>query len=212
MRPAPGRDAGEAGAFQRIRRGAQFARRQVQVDHRVARVGVPQQGLDDGQLGAAVEQVGGETVAERVRVDGLGDAGPPGGFPAGVPDGFLRDRLVGASRLQTRKEPAVASLHGAIVGPELVEQFRAERHLAVFAAFALADADHHALLVDVLGPEVAQLGAAHAGGVERHQNGAVAQIGGGVDQAGDFVRAQARSGICRRSSLGQRQVVAREKR
>ena len=61
----------------------------MEVDHGVARVGVAEQGLDNGQFGAVVEQVGGEAVAERVRVDGLGDAGAPARFAAGVPDGLV---------------------------------------------------------------------------------------------------------------------------
>jgi hypothetical protein len=55
--------------------------------------------LNDGQLSATVQQVGGETVAERVRVNRFGDAGTPGGFTAGVPDGFVRDWLVAVSCL-----------------------------------------------------------------------------------------------------------------
>ncbi len=41
-----------------------------------------------GRSAPAVEQVGGETVAESVRMDVLGNAGAPGGLAAGVPDGF----------------------------------------------------------------------------------------------------------------------------
>src|SRR6516164_9561200 len=96
----------------------------------------------------------GEAVPERVRVDGLGDAGTPGGLAAGVPDDFIRDRLVGADRLQAGEQPAVAPSQRAVVGSQLLAQFRAERHLAVFAAFALTDADHHTLFVDVPGPEM----------------------------------------------------------
>ena len=61
--------------------------------------------------------------------------------------------------------------------------------------------DDDAFLVDVLRPEMAQFGASHAGGVERHEDGAVAQIGGGLDEAGHFVGAQ-HDGICRRNNLG----------
>ena len=89
----------------------------------------------------------------------------------------------------------------------MVEQFGAERDFAVLAALALADVDDHAFLVDVFGPQVAQLGAAHAGGVKRHEDGAVPQIGGGVDQAGHFIRAED-GGDLTPQQFGQRQVVA----
>ena len=86
----------------------------MQIDHGVAGVGVAQQGLNDGQLGAAVQQMGGEAVAERMGVDTLGDAGAPGGLAAGVPDDFVGDRLIGAARLQTGEQPA--GLCGAASG------------------------------------------------------------------------------------------------
>jgi hypothetical protein len=47
----------------------------VGVDLRGRDVGVAEQGLDGAQVGAALEQVGGEAVAELVRRDGAGDAG-----------------------------------------------------------------------------------------------------------------------------------------
>jgi hypothetical protein len=46
----------------------------MQINHGVAHVSVSQQNLDGGKFGAAVQQMSGEAVAERVRVDGLGDA------------------------------------------------------------------------------------------------------------------------------------------
>ena len=88
-------------------------------------------------------------------MDGFGDAGPPRRFVTGVPDGFRRDRLVRASGLQTREQPAVASPDRAVVSPELLVESQTERHFAVFAALALADTDYHPLLIDVLRTQVA---------------------------------------------------------
>src|SRR5262249_40526310 len=65
-----------------------------------------------------------------------------------------------------------------------------ERHVAVFTALALTDTDHHTLLVDVLGPEVTQLGAADPGRVEGHQNRLMPKVGGGFDEPGDFAPAE----------------------
>ena len=50
--------------------------------------------------------------------------------------------------------------------------------------------DEHEFFVDVGGFESHQFGAPHAGGIERHQDGAVEQVGGGVDETGDFFGAQ----------------------
>jgi hypothetical protein len=56
-------------------------------------------------------------VTQRVRVDGLGDAGPAGGLEAGVPDDFVGDGFVAVARLQARKNPAVPPLQGPKAGP-----------------------------------------------------------------------------------------------
>ena len=88
-------------------------------------------------------------------MNGLANAGPPGGLTADVPNGLRPNRLVSPTWLWTGKPPAVPSLPRAVVGPKLFQQFRGERHVPILAALALADAHHHALLVDVLRPEVA---------------------------------------------------------
>jgi len=132
----------------------------------------------------------GEAVAERVRMNAFGDTGAPGGGAAGMPDYLVRDGLVRTACLQAGKEPAVATLQRAVVSAQLVEQFRTERNLAVLAAFALANADHHPMLVDIFGPQLAQLGAAHAGGIECHQDGAMSKVRCGVNKTGHFIRAE----------------------
>ena len=70
MRPAPDPlRVASWESIQRIGRSPQFAGRKVQINHGVAGIGVAQQGLNDGQLGAAVQQMGGEAVAERMRMN-----------------------------------------------------------------------------------------------------------------------------------------------
>src|ERR1039458_10631563 len=87
-----------------------------------------------------------EAVAERVGWDVLRDAGPPGGLATGVPDGLVRHRLIPTARLNAGEQPAGLVLQRAVVGAKLIEQLRAEGNLAVLAAFALADVDHHTFL------------------------------------------------------------------
>src|SRR5262249_2317512 len=117
----------------------------MQVNHRVARIGMAEQRLNDWQFGAAVEQGCREAVPKRVRVDGFADTGAPRRFATGVPDGFLGDGLVWATRLQAGEQPTVASPDGAVVSPELSVELRAEWHFAVFAALALTDTNDHPL-------------------------------------------------------------------
>jgi hypothetical protein len=71
----------------------------------------------------------------------------------------------------------------------------------------MRDANDHALFVDVLGTELAEFGAAHAGVIQSHQDSAVAEIGGGVDEAPDLVGAEHDGDLAARRSR-QREVVA----
>src|SRR5262249_14626562 len=93
-------------------------------------------------------------------------------------------------------------------GPQLIEQLLAEGNLARLVAFAVRDAEHHSLLVDVLQTHAAQLGAAHTGGVQGHEDGAVAEVGGGVDEAGYLLGAEDEGNLILMSA-GQREILAR---
>ena len=60
----------------------------------------------------------------------------------------------------------------APVGPQCLEQRRAQRQIAVLAALAFDHVDDHALAVDVGELQPRNFAAAHAGAVENHQQGA----------------------------------------
>ena len=62
---------------------------QVQIDDRVADVGVAEQFLNARQIGAGFQQVRGVAVAQRMRVNALGDAGALCRYIASVPDDFV---------------------------------------------------------------------------------------------------------------------------
>ena len=64
-----------------------------------------QQHLDGAQVGAGLQQVGGEAVPQRVRVELFANAGAFGGFPAGVPNDFGVDRGIGAVPAAAWKQP-----------------------------------------------------------------------------------------------------------
>ena len=59
------------------------------------------------------------------------------------------------------------------VDPQLLEQLRAEHDIAVLAALALVDVNHHPLAVDVADLQAGRFRAACAGGIERHQQDAM---------------------------------------
>src|SRR5215472_6060775 len=58
------------------------------------------------------------------------------------------------------------------------------------STLALVNPNHHALTVDVLYLQTAEFGPAHGGGIQRHEQGAVIEIAGRVDQSGHFLRAE----------------------
>jgi len=73
-------------------------------------------------------------------------------------------------------------LFPAPVLAECVQQRGAQRHIAIFTAFALTDVYDPTLAIDVLHPKPEQLAATHAGRVKRHEDGACLEIAGGVDE------------------------------
>src|ERR1035441_7234807 len=78
----------------------------------------------------------------------------------------------------------------APVDAQLFEQLRAEHDIAVLAALALPDMDHHPLAVYVADLQVGRFRAACAGGIHRHQQDAMK---GGIrrlNQSRDFFLAE----------------------
>ena len=77
--------------------------------------------------------------------------------------------------------------HPAVVLAQRGEERGTERNLAIAAALALLDAEHHALAIDVADFELARFAAAQARAVERQQQRAVIEILRAGDQALDLV-------------------------
>ena len=110
-----------------------------------------QQHLDHADVDLALQQMGGEAVAQRVRGHALVDAGRVGGVVDGaveLPRGQRVHRIQpGNSQPPGRILPwAWPTRHQA---RSRSQQHRAEHGVAVLAALALLDAQRHALAVDV---------------------------------------------------------------
>jgi len=76
---------------------------------------------------------------------------------------------------------------------------------AYCASLAALDVNHHALAIDVPDFQMGQLGVAHSGGVERHQQNAMVGSERRIDEPRDFFLAQDRrkvQGPFRIGSLG----------
>ena len=153
---------------------------------------MPEQDLDDADVDAVLQQVGGEAVAQRVRADPLGDVG----CACRLDDDAVK--LPGADRLQgmlAGKQPAVAMHHALLAAglPPLAQQdqqIRREQGVAVSSALAALDPDQHALAVDVLDLQRRDLGDAQAGAVGHRQRRLMLETGCGVEQSRHLVPAE----------------------
>src|SRR6202167_4387489 len=72
------------------------------------------------------------------------------------------------------------------VDAKFLQQLRAEHDIAVLAAFALADMNHHPLAVDVTDLQASRFCAACAGGIHRHQQDAMKRCVGGSHKRAAF--------------------------
>ncbi len=69
---------------------------------------------------------------------------------------------------------------------QFLEQDGAEHHVAVLVTFAALNVYDHASAIDIADLEAREFGAAHAGAVEGHQNGAIEGSGSGIDELRDL--------------------------
>ena len=97
-------------------------------------------------------------MSKRVRRHSFLDPGTGAGLADSLPDDLLRNRLVGARMVHSAREQVGLGAHPAVIFAQGCEQFLAQGNLTVDAAFALYDAQHHALAVYVADLEPAQLG------------------------------------------------------
>jgi len=78
-------------------------------------------------------------------------------------------------------------LHPSVVLTERGEERGTQGNLAIAAALALLDAEHHALTIDVTDFELARFGATQAGAIERQEQRAVIEILRTRDETLDLV-------------------------
>src|ERR1035438_3246178 len=98
----------------------------------------------------------------------------------------------------------------APVDAQFFEQLRAEHDIAVLAALAFPDMDHHPLAVDVADLQVGRFRAACAGGIERHQKDAMKGGIRGFNQSRNLLLADRarRIAAIRRAGASIRQIAA----
>ena len=147
---------------------------------------VPEQHLDDPDVGVVLQQVRGEAVAQRMHRDALVELGGLCGGVTGAVELARGDRLGG---LLAGKEPAARPRHPPPL-PQEVEQVGREHREAVLAPLALLDPDQHAGAVDVGDLEVGDLGDAQAAAVSDAEGGTVLQARRVREQERDLLGAE----------------------
>src|SRR5713226_3253303 len=163
----------------------------MQIDGGLFEITMPQQHLDGAQIRARFEQMRGKAVAQRVRMHAVREAGPPRSSFTGMVDHLGSDGAIAGMTMLARKQPyAGFSPQPVPVSPEFVEQLWAEQHIAVFAAFAALDVNHHALTVDVAHFQTREFGTPESGGVERHQQSAMQGRASRIDESRHFFLAE----------------------
>jgi hypothetical protein len=144
------------------------------------------EGLKQNSTIRVFQQIGGEAMPQSMRGYALRKVGGFASLPADCEDCLSCDR---ALWWITREEPDRRSV-ALPVGAQHLKQLGRQHHLAILAALALTNADDLSLAVDIRHPQVRELGDSQAGGINGHQDGAVFEVAGGVEDGCDFGRTQ----------------------
>src|ERR1700678_3157924 len=160
----------------------------MQVDRSYLQDSMAEQHLDGAQVGAGFKKMRGEAMTQSVRMDApMLKTRTFSSDLAGSPEDLGGDGI-------TCRVPAVAGEQPLLrLAPEtspvdarFLQQLRAEHDIAVLAALALSDMDHHPLAVDVTHLQVSRFCAACAGGIHRQQQDAMKRCVRGLNQSRDF--------------------------
>src|ERR1700716_3783092 len=145
-----------------------------------------EQHLDHSDIDVLLEQMGGEAVPQGVQRYTLVDPGHIGCGMTGAIELACRHRL---HPVAPWKQPALRSSRPPPAAQQFEQMWR-QHHVPVFAAFALFDADDHALAVDVADLERDHLGGAQACAISHTQRGLVFAARRRIQQPRHLLRAE----------------------
>ena len=130
-----------------------------------------EQHLDDADVGAALQQVGGEAVPQRVGRDRLADPRSPPRQPTGRLQRADAHVLAGLlARKQPRARPGPLP-----IGAQDLQQPRRQHRVAILATLAVLDVDQHPFAVDRAELQAHDLADAQARRVSGRQRNTIAQ-------------------------------------
>src|SRR5450755_1273235 len=156
------------------------------IERRGIELGVPEQHLDHSDIDVLFQQVSGEAVPQGVERYALVDLGLIGGGMAGAIELARRHRV---HPVLSREQPALWPRQ-LPPGPHQIEQMRGQHDIAILAAFALLDPDHHALAVDVGYLQRHHFGGAQSRPVGHAQRRLVFERRCRIEQARHLLRAE----------------------
>src|SRR4051812_32801569 len=177
-----GRDYHHGKAVEGARRVGNQVCGHLGVPGRRRQLDVPEQDLDNPDVGPALQKMRGETVPERVGRDGFADPRLSPGSPTGGLQGPGADRCAG---LLAWKQPQ-SGPRPPPVGAENVEQAWRQHRITVSAAFAVLDVDQHPRAVDRGDLQARNLADLQARRISRRQRDTVAQARNRVQKADDL--------------------------
>jgi hypothetical protein len=145
-------------------------------------IGVAEELLDEGDLDAVLDEVGGEAVAKPV------DAalGRELGAPAGPVVDVLCRALADGVLIGTLGEEPLSGTMDTVPGSQLPEEIVTERNKAFPSSLGMGDAELEALGVDVGDTDVDGLGEAEPAAIDGHEEGASERIAVGADGEESF--------------------------
>jgi len=156
------------------------------VARRALQVGVTEQNLDDADVGSVLQKMGGEAVPQGVRRHLFGKASRSAGGPAG---GMQRGRFERPFLVAAGKQPALRAGKPPVAAQN-PQQLRRQHDIAVLAALAVLDPDHHPAAVNVGDLEHHHFRHAQAGRVNRGERRAALQARDCLQKAHHLVGAQ----------------------
>jgi hypothetical protein len=142
---------------------------------------MPEQLLDDAQVGSTLEQMGRERVAQRMRADSIGEAGPRCGaldrgprLLASEPPAAIAEEEWAAAERRDVADGEERDARAAHPASEPIEGNITDRHEPFLVAFA-DDADEGAVDREVFAVEADRLADPETGRVQELEQGAVPQ-------------------------------------
>ena len=156
----------------------------MDVNESGAKTPMTKKALDDDEVGTVFQKVGGETVPQSVNRGSFGDSRLLLGFREDLLDSRCGNRLV---RILARQEPPPGVGNGLRPVPlQGFVQPPGKHDIAVTFPLALPNVDHHAFAVDIGYLQVTNLIEPQAARVDRHEDGPVLDVGGGLQQGEHF--------------------------